>query len=76
MTPAALARLRWAAEQPAPPVSREQLAIEVPAPCTCARSWGLHSAGCPRWTPGHELAAHPEPLFPLPVPAPADRTAP
>ncbi|MFI0897720.1 hypothetical protein [Streptomyces sp. NPDC020983] len=57
----------WAlADRPAPPVIPGQTAIEVPARCACARSWGLHSRGCQRWTPGHELIAHPEPLFDLP----------
>lgn len=25
--------------------------------CTCARSWGLHAAGCRKYAPGHELIA-------------------
>lgn len=25
------------------------------APCTCARSWGLHSRDCARYVEGHEL---------------------
>jgi hypothetical protein len=44
--------------------ARKELARRTPtgdegelARCTCARSWGLHSQGCPKYTPGHGLAS-------------------